>query len=49
MFKVPESHTRQITAKVTRNKGESMFVKGIWVGKHRESDDHIFLTAGGWH
>ena len=49
LFKVPESHTRQVTAKVTRNKGESMFVKGIWVGKHRESDDYIFLTAGGWH
>ncbi len=49
LFKVPVSHTRQITAKATRNKGESMFVKDIWVGKNRERDDHILLTAGGWH
>jgi hypothetical protein len=46
LFKVPESHTRQVGM---RNKSESTFVKGTWDGKHRESDDLIFLTAGGWH
>ena len=49
LFKVPESHTRQVSSTSTRNKGDSAFVKGIWIGKHMESDDHIFLTAGGWH
>ena len=49
LFKVPESHSRQVAQGVQRNKGDSMMVKGIWVGKHRESDDHVFLTVGGWH
>ena len=48
-FKVPESHTRRVSSTMTRNKGDSAFVKGILgVGKHRESDDHLFLAAGGW-
>ncbi len=49
LFKVPESHTRQIVAGVQRSKGDSMMVKGIWVKKHRDSDDHTFLTVNGWH
>ena len=32
-----------------QNKGESVFVRGIWVGKHAESDDHVFLAPQGWH
>ena len=46
LFKVPESHTRQVSSTVTRNKGDSAFVK---VDKHKESDDHTYLMAGGWH
>jgi hypothetical protein len=49
LFRVPESHSRQIATGVQRNKGDSQMVKGIWVGKHRESDDHVFVTAAGWH
>ncbi len=47
LFKVPESHTRQVSSTMTRNKGDSAFVKGsLGGGKHKESGDHIFLTAG---
>ena len=49
LFKVPESHTRQIAAGVMRNKGDSMLVKCVRVGKNRESVDQIFLSAGGRH
>ncbi|CAK0800261.1 unnamed protein product, partial [Prorocentrum cordatum] len=49
LFKTPISHTRQITATSLKHKGESSFVKGIWIGKHKESDDHLFLTPAGWH
>jgi len=49
LFKAPASHTRQATAKDLQAKGDSTMVKGIWVGKNAESDDHVFLTAGGWH
>lgn len=46
LLKAPEAHTRQISAKAARN---SMFVKDIWVGKHRESDDHLCPTAAAPH
>ncbi|CAK0856887.1 unnamed protein product, partial [Prorocentrum cordatum] len=49
LFKTPISHTRQITTTSLKHKGESSFVKGIWIGKHKESDDHLFLTPAGWH
>ncbi|CAK0827956.1 unnamed protein product [Prorocentrum cordatum] len=49
LFKTPISHTRQIATASLKRKGESSFVKGIWIGKHKESDDHLFLTPAGWH
>ncbi|CAK0815286.1 unnamed protein product, partial [Prorocentrum cordatum] len=49
LFKTPISHTRQIAATSLKRKGESSFVKGIWIGKRRESDDHLLLTPAGWH
>ena len=49
LFKVPMNHTRQVSKNVTAHRGESTFVKGIWVGKHDESDDHLYLTDTGWH
>ncbi|CAK0811260.1 unnamed protein product, partial [Prorocentrum cordatum] len=49
LFKTPISHTREITTTSLKRKGESSFVEGIWVGKHKESDDHLFLTPAGWH
>ena len=49
LFMAPTSHTRQLKPGVQLHKGDSTFVKGVWVGKHDASDDHIFLTAGGWH
>ena len=47
LFKVPMNHTRQVSKNVTAHRGESTFVKGIWVGKHDESDDHLYLTDTG--
>ena len=47
LFKVPISHTREITSGVMMPKGDSSMVRGIWVGKHAESDDHVYLTASG--
>ncbi|CAK0875518.1 unnamed protein product, partial [Prorocentrum cordatum] len=49
LFKTPISHTRQITATSLKHKGESSIAMGIWIGKHKESDDHLFLTPAGWH
>ena len=48
-FKVPMGSTRQIAKDVRAQKADSTFTRGIWVGKHDRSDDHVFLTAGGWH
>ncbi|CAK0881727.1 unnamed protein product, partial [Prorocentrum cordatum] len=49
LFKVLISHARQIAATSLRREGESSFVAGIWIGKHKESDDGLFLTPAGWH
>ncbi|CAK0813201.1 unnamed protein product [Prorocentrum cordatum] len=49
LFKTPISHTRQIATTSLKRQGESSFAKGIWIGKHKESDDHSFLTPAGWH
>ena len=35
--------------KKQKPRGDSSMAKGIWVGKHEESDVHVFLTAAGWH
>ena len=48
-FKVPTSHAREIADGVVLPKGDSSMVQGIWVGKHAESDDHLYLTSSGWH
>ena len=49
LFKVPMSHSRQVAVGTRAHKGDSAMVKGIWVGKHDKSDDHLFLTMNGWH
>ena len=49
MAKVFISHAREIFAGIMQPKGDSTTVKGIWVGKHDESDDHIYLTSSGSH
>ena len=43
------SKSRQVSSKITHQKGDSRFVKGIWIGKHDSSDDHLYLTETGWH
>ncbi|CAK0880369.1 unnamed protein product, partial [Prorocentrum cordatum] len=49
LFKVSTSHARQIAATSLERQGESSFVEGIWIGNHKESDDHLFLAPAGWH
>ena len=48
-FNMPMTHSRQVTENTTAHKGDSTFVRGIWVGKHEDSNDHIYLTETGWH
>ena len=45
LFKVPMSSTRQIGTDTRAQKADSTFTKGMWVGKHDRSDDHVFLTS----
>ena len=44
LFKIPMSHSRAISANTRAHKGESTFTKGMWVGTHDRSDDHLLLT-----
>ena len=49
LFKVPMSSSRQQSSHITKHKAEANFVRGLWVGKHDASDDHLLVTASGWH
>ena len=33
--------------KITDDKFESRWVKGVWIGKSEETDEHFFLTESG--
>ena len=49
LFKAPASHTRQKRGNRRQHKADSVWTKGLWVGKTDNNDEHILLTAEGKH
>jgi len=47
LFKAPASHTRQKKGNRRQHKADSVWTKGIWVGKTNNNDEHILLTPEG--
>ena len=44
LFKIPASHTGQVTTNVRQFKADSSWGRGVWVGRTEESNEHIVLT-----
>ena len=47
MCKVPATKTRQLAGGRRQHKVDTSWVKGIWVGKRLESDEHVIMTMQG--
>ena len=46
LFRVPKPHHRRVHGK-TLHKADAKMVKGIYVGKHEESNEYLLLTENG--
>ena len=47
LYKIPITHERLAKGGVLQHKLDSGWEKGLWIGKHDRSDDHMMLTAKG--